>query len=213
MTPARRALLILCVASGSLLALGAPAALATAPDTYRSVYTADNSGGISEFNIDSANGSLYAKSTPSVGSGVHPQPGMTMSPDGKSLYEADNNGNIFQFDVDPTTGELSAKSPLTVYEGTSGAGWVAASPDGKYLYAAAGNGSILEYSIDAADGTLHSIGSVSNGNGVCAIATSPKGHLYAANWAASSVTAYDINNDGTLTQNGSPSADRTSPSQ
>jgi DNA-binding beta-propeller fold protein YncE len=158
--------------------------LAISPDG-RSLYVANFealitlTGTVFQFTVG-ADGTLTAKSPPSVPAPTHPT-GLVVSPDGHSVYVSNAAGTILQYTVQ-ADGTLTPKSPPSVAAGT-GPGAPAISADGKSLYAPnQGDGMVLQYTVQA-DGTLtpKSPPSVAAGSGPHEIAITPTAGMPTSN--------------------------------
>ena len=131
--------------------------------------------------------------------------GIAISPDGKHLY-AGSGSDMYAFSIDDD-GSLSPVpgSPFATDFFAIGPFWPCISPDGKYLYASVA-GQIRAFAI-APDGSLIKVGDPLKGLFASILPRiTPDGkHVYVANESDGSISAYNVDSDGTLTAiEGSP---------
>ena len=153
---------------------------------------------------------------------------IAMSPDGKNVYATTSANTLMVLDRNPSTGVLTQKGGTegclingaatatckgaTLLDGPWG---VVVSPSGNAVYVAGRNSNaVLAFTRDP-DGTLDQKGGLdacmADSNGLCrdaralnypwGLSISPDGNsLYASSFNSNSVTAFDISDDGVLTQ-------------
>jgi DNA-binding beta-propeller fold protein YncE len=176
-----------------------PFGVTVAPDG-RHVYVANQGDGtISVFAVGS-NGALVAE-PPAVTSG-RGTVAVALSPDGTSAYATNSTaGTISQFNVDPTDGTLMAKSTPTVAAG--GAPFaITVSPDGHSVYATNRQavGLVRQYTVGS-DGALTPMAT-----GTLPAGSRPAGILavddavYVSNFSSDTLSRYDADADGALSQ-------------
>ena len=159
---------------------------------------------------------------------------VVISPDGKNLYATSWGGNaVLSFNRDPTTGHLTqmagqAGCVKSAAIGTCATGRLISSPLGivmnragtEVYVAAAGSSAVLVFDRDPNTGVLtqkpEDAGCIATGNNQCRtgraigssyrLALSNDGkNLYVTSWTGASVTAINVDPDGTLSQvNDSP---------
>jgi YVTN family beta-propeller protein len=142
---------------------GAPSGVVVAPNGRSAYVTNDNSGTVSQYNIDPVTGALSSKVLATVAAGVAPL-GIAVTPSGESVYVTDSSfGTVLQYNTDPVTGALSPKSPATVPAGTnpnppfpfdSVPFNVAVTPNGKSAYVTTFFSGVLQFNIDPSTGDL-----------------------------------------------------------
>ena len=181
---------------------------ATAQATVNFAYTANfESSNISAFAVDSSSGALTPINGSPFPTGLSPHC-VTADPKGRFLYSADFYGHtVSAFRIDPTTGALTQVTGSPFATG-SYPRWVTVDATSQVLYAANdGGNSISAFSIDQATGALTQLDSspYPSGDGAATgpqqIVLHPSGKFaYATNRAASSLTGYAVNPDGSLSQ-------------
>jgi 6-phosphogluconolactonase len=183
-----------------------PTWIAVSPDSASVYVTNTSSSTISQYDASPTDGTLTAKSTPTVATTGGPG-GIAVSPDGKSVYVTNQTGGssglISQYDVGPG-GKLSAKSTATVASGQNPFG-IAVTPDGANVYVAdyadpSTAGAVSEYGVGAAGALVPKAPrDVAAGKGPEGIAISSDGtSVYVVNSGEGTVSQYDIKTGGVL---------------
>jgi 6-phosphogluconolactonase len=113
--------------------------------------------------------------------------------------KAQKSKGIYAWRFQPATGKMTA---LGVAAETPSPSYLAVHPNQHFLYAVneANNGTVTSFSIDQETGKLKQLNQVSSkGGGPCHLTTDRSGKwLYVANYNTGSISAFPINDDGSL---------------
>lgn len=206
-----------------------PAAVSLAPNGKWAFTATDNGTKIYAFTVDQTTGALTAVlGSPFTNAAFtaqgHPYPDIAVDPQSHFLYLASYyDGVVAGFTIDQNTGALASVGP-GVAAGAGAGGIPAFSPDGKFLYVVnqgatnpfGGNvvgttnnaNTVSAFSINQTTGQLTLVGTVATGNTADTnhgaqpswIAFTPNGKFaYVSNTGQSSVTAFAVGADGSLT--------------
>lgn len=174
--------------------------IAVSPDGS-SVYVLDGAGGnITEFNRAS-DGSLTAKSTPTIASNESGYGDIAMTPDGTSLYVSSTGGSVIDEYSVGSGGELSAKSVPSVAGGSDDYALIV-SPNGRNVYASDCDGGLIYQFSIGSNAELSPLVPPSVTPGGCPIGswmTADGAHLYTPNYGHAYVDQYDVSSTGALT--------------